>query len=89
MWMHILIGWVLLFILPKLAVVPVYRWLWRAMKESDALDARDAAWLRGEEGDGRWPPPWRQTEPQPAPRPGPERRRPDGRRSRLRRTRAG
>jgi hypothetical protein len=87
MWTHILVGWVLLLILPKLAVVPLYRVLWRAMKASDALDARDAAWLRGQEGDGRWPPPWRQ--PDPLPRPGPERRSPGGARHRRSRTRIG
>jgi hypothetical protein len=89
MWTHILVGWVLLLILPKLAVLPVYRWLWHAMKASDALDAADAAWLRGQEGDGRWPPPWRQPDPQPAPRSGPERRHPGGGRSRRRSTRVG
>jgi len=89
MWTHIIVGWVLLLIIPKAAVLPLYRVLWHAMKASDALDAADAAWLRGQEGDGRWPPPWRQPEPPPTPRAGPERRRPGGPRRGARRTRVG
>jgi hypothetical protein len=44
-WEAFIIGWVLLFFAPKFAVIPVFRWMWRAMKDSEARDVVDAAWL--------------------------------------------
>lgn len=55
LWKEILFGWILLTIVPKLLVIPVYRWLWQAMKASDRQDLLDAAWLASIDGEGGQP----------------------------------
>lgn len=45
LWQEILYGWILLTIAPKLFVIPVWRWMYSAMKDTERQDAIDAAWL--------------------------------------------
>jgi hypothetical protein len=49
---EIVVGWIVIFTLPKLALIPVFRALWRAMKASERQDELDAAWLADQRGDG-------------------------------------
>jgi hypothetical protein len=44
-WQEIIFGWVVVFTGPKLIVIPVWRWMWKSMKETERLDALDRAWL--------------------------------------------
>ncbi|MGA0122145.1 MAG: hypothetical protein ACO3KD_03960 [Gaiellales bacterium] len=52
LWQEILWGWIILTIAPKLIVIPVWRWMWGAVKDTERQDAIDAAWLAGLGGGG-------------------------------------
>ncbi len=52
LWQEILYGWILLTVVPKLLVIPVWRWMYGAMKATDEQDAIDAAWLASLESGG-------------------------------------
>jgi hypothetical protein len=54
---EILLGWVVGFILPKSIIIPIFRGMYRSMRETERLDAaeRDAALRFGGEGDGGAP----------------------------------
>jgi len=47
LWEEILWGWIILTILPKLLVIPVWRWMRQALRDTERQDAIDAAWLAG------------------------------------------
>jgi len=54
---HLLIGWLLLFAMPKLVFIPMFRAMYRAMAATDRQDEIDAQWLaayerrqRGDDG---------------------------------------
>jgi hypothetical protein len=57
-WEELVIGWILMFVVPKLVIVPIFGGMWRAMKKTDEQDAIDAVWLaeykaqRGKGGGG-------------------------------------
>ena len=44
-WEELVVGWILMFILPKAVFLPVFRGMWRAMKKTDEQDVIDAIWL--------------------------------------------
>jgi hypothetical protein len=80
LWRDLLIGWVLLFLLPKMLVIPVFLGMWRSMRATEELDELDRAWLEvpqpDPDGDGGSVHPWSLRRP-PRPRrggPGPIRR---------------
>lgn len=52
LWEEILWGWVILTILPKLLVVPVWHWMVKALRDTERQDAIDAAWLASLGGAG-------------------------------------
>jgi hypothetical protein len=85
-WRELLIGWVFMFVVPKLIIVPVFGGMWRAMKNTDAQDRLDEVWLAEYEaqhrggGGGDPVPAYRRPRP---PRP----RNPGGRRAAGRKTR--
>jgi hypothetical protein len=69
---EILLGWVLGFILPKSIIIPIFRGMYRSMRETERLDAaeRDAAMRFGNDSDGgppvrRFKPRRRPTRPRP------------------------
>ena len=39
---EIFLGWVVGFLLPKSIVIPIFRGMWRSMKETERLDAEQA-----------------------------------------------
>jgi hypothetical protein len=85
-WREFVVGWVLIFLVPKLIIVPVFAGMWRAMKNTDEQDRLDAIWLaeyeaqRGNGGGGDAVPAYRRRRP---PRP----RNPGGRGAAGRKTR--
>lgn len=52
LWEEILYVWILLTILPKLVIIPIFRWLMRAIEDTKRQDAIDAQWLASLEGGG-------------------------------------
>ena len=44
-WREFVFGWILIFALPKLVIVPIFGGMWRAMKKTDEQDLIDAVWL--------------------------------------------
>jgi hypothetical protein len=89
-WRELLVGWVLIFILPKLVIVPIFGGMWRAMKKTDEQDRIDAIWLAEYEaqrgnggGGGNDPvPAYRKRRPPRSPRNSGDRR-PGGRKTRA------
>jgi hypothetical protein len=71
LWEEILVGWIGMFLLPKLVVVPVWRAMWRSMRATERLDELDRAWLSSRslvsDDDDLEPPRrvWRPRSPQP------------------------
>jgi len=51
-WEEILWGWVILTIAPKLLVIPVWRWMLQALRDTERQDEIDAAWLASRGGTG-------------------------------------
>ena len=47
LWEEILWGWIIMTIAPKLIVIPIWRWMWQAMKDSERQDEIDREWLEG------------------------------------------
>ena len=52
LWQEIIWGWVVMTIAPKLIVIPIWRWMWQAMKDSERQDEIDREWLQGLNGGG-------------------------------------
>ena len=44
-WEELVVGWILMFVVPKLVIVPIFGGMWKAMKKTDEQDAIDAVWL--------------------------------------------
>lgn len=44
-WQEFVVGWILMFTVPKLVIVPIFAGMWRAMKKTDEQDVIDAIWL--------------------------------------------
>jgi hypothetical protein len=47
LWEEILWAWIVMTILPKLVIIPVWRFMWQALGDTKRQDAIDAAWLAG------------------------------------------
>ncbi len=52
LWEEILWGWIIITILPKLGVIPVWRWMLQAARDTERQDELDAAWLASLRGGG-------------------------------------
>lgn len=52
LWEEILWGWIVMTIAPKLLIIPIWRWMWQAMKDSERQDEIDREWLAGLGGGG-------------------------------------
>jgi hypothetical protein len=48
LWQEIVFGWLIVFMGPKLLVIPVWRGMWKAMKETERLDEADRVWLEAQ-----------------------------------------
>ncbi len=44
-WEELVVGWILMFTVPKLVIVPIFHEMWKAMKKTDEQDEIDAVWL--------------------------------------------
>jgi hypothetical protein len=47
LWEEILWAWIVMTILPKLVIIPVWHSMWQALNDTKRQDAIDAAWLAG------------------------------------------
>ncbi len=45
LWQELFWGWLVITIAPKLLVIPVWRWMHQAIKDTERQDQIDAAWL--------------------------------------------
>ena len=52
LWEEILWGWIVFTIAPKLLIIPVWKWMWQAMRDSERQDEIDRLWLEGLQGGG-------------------------------------
>jgi hypothetical protein len=52
LWEEILYIWILLTIMPKLVIIPIFRWLLRAIQDTKHQDEIDAIWLASLESGG-------------------------------------
>ena len=50
LWEEILWGWIVFTIAPKLLIIPVWKWMWQAMRDSERQDEIDRLWLEGLQG---------------------------------------
>lgn len=44
-WQEFVVGWILMFVVPKLVIVPIFGGMWRAMRNTDEQDRIDEVWL--------------------------------------------
>ena len=47
LWEEILWVWIVMTILPKLVIVPIWHFMWKALHDTKRQDEIDAAWLAG------------------------------------------